>query len=139
MKQAEQSARNRAHINNLVAQCEELKKIYPNIDFFTEMNNPQFLKWTSPEVGMSFEQAYMAIHGKELQTQAMAYGMDRTKQQLSQTIAAQRARPGEGAMSGKSQAAAAEPRLNPATMDKAERKKFKDYIRAHPERLVSFD
>ena len=139
MKQAQESAKNQAHIQNLVAQCEELKKVYPNIDFFTEMNNPQFRMWTSPAVGMSFEQAYMALHGKELQTQAVAYGMDRTKAQLGQTIAAQQARPGEGAMSGKSQAAAAEPRLNPAAMDKAERKKLKDYIKAHPERRVSFD
>ncbi len=137
--QAAEAARNQAHIQSLVQQCEELKKVYPNIDFFTEMNNEQFRLWTSPAVGMSFEQAYMALHGKELQTQAVAYGMDRTRQQLGQTIQAQRARPGEGAMNGRSQAAAAEPRLNPAAMDKNDRKRIKDYIKAHPDRQVSFD
>lgn len=136
-KAAEESAQNKAHVMNLYNQCEELKKVYPEIDFFTEMNNEQFLRWTSPAVGMSFEQAYMALHGKELQTQAMAYGMDRTKAQLGQTIQAQRARPGEGAMSGKSQAAAAEPRMNPATMTKQERKKYKDYIKSHG--AIDFD
>ena len=138
-EQAAEAAKNQAHIQELVRQCEELKKVYPDIDFFTEMNNPQFRLWTSPAVGMSFEDAYHAIHHKELQTQAVAYGMDRTKQQLGQTIAAQRARPGEGAMSGKSQAAAAEPRMNPAAMDRTERKKLKDWIKAHPDRTVSFD
>ena len=136
-KAKQESAANQAHIQNLYGQCEELKKVYPNIDFFTEMNNEQFRLWTSPAVGMSFEQAYMALHGKEIQTQAVAYGMDRTREQLSQTIQAQRARPGEGAMNGRSQAAAAEPRMNPANMSKAERKKIKDYIKSHG--AVSFD
>ena len=138
-KAQQEQAKNQAHIQSLVAQCEELKKVYPDIDFFTEMNNPQFRLWTSPAVGMSFEDAYHAIHHKELQTQAVAYGMNRTKQQLGQTIAAQQARPGEGAMNGRSQAAAAEPRINPANMTRAERKKIKDYIRAHPGERVSFD
>ena len=130
-KAAEESAQNRQHIQNLFGQCEELKKVYPNIDFFAEMNDEDFRTWTSPAVGMSFEQAYMAKHGKELQTQAVAYGMERTREQMSQTIQAQRARPGEGAMNGRSQAAAAEPRMNPANMTRAERRKFKDYIKAH--------
>ena len=138
-REEQERAANQAHIQNLYTQCEELKKVYPNIDFFAEMNNPQFQLWTSPAVGMSFEDAYYAIHHKDLQTQAVAYGMDRTKQQLGQTIAAQRARPGEGAMSGKSQAAAAEPRMNPANMTREERKKYKDYIKAHPNERVSFD
>lgn len=136
-RQEREQAANRQHIQNLFNQCEELKKVYPNIDFFAEMNNEQFRTWTSPAVGMSFEQAYMAIHGKELQTQAVAYGMNRTREQLAQTIQAQKARPSEGAMSGKSQAAAAEPKLNPANMTKQERKRFKDYVKAHG--AVSFD
>lgn len=136
-KAAEESAQNQAHISNLFAQCEELKKVYPEIDFFTEMNDPDIFLWTSPKVGMSFKQAYMAKHGEELQKQAVAYGMDRTRAQLGQTIQAQRARPGEGAMSGKSQAAAAEPRMNPATMTKQERKKYKDYIKSHG--AIDFD
>lgn len=136
---AAEAAANDAHVHALYSQFEELRKIYPNIDFFKEMQDPEFFNWTSPAVGMSFEQAYMAKHGKELQKQAMAYGMDRTRAQLGQTIQAQRGRPGEGAMSGMSQAAAAEPRMNPAAMDKKERKKLKDYIKAHPDRTVSFD
>ena len=136
-KAEREQAENRQHIQNLFNQCEELKKVYPSIDFFAEMNNEQIRYWTSPAVGMSFEQAYMAVHGKELQAQAVAYGMNRTREQLSQTIQAQRARPSEGAMNSKSQAAAAEPKLNPANMTKQERKRFKDYVKAHG--AVSFD
>ena len=136
-KAEKEQAENRAHFQKLYDQCEELKKVYPSIDFFAEMQNPDILKWTHPSVGMSFKQAYLAVHGEELQTQAVAYGMNRTREQMAQTIQAQRARPAEGAMSGKSQAAAAEPKLNPANMTPQERKKFKDYVKRYG--AVSFD
>ncbi len=136
--QAAQAARDEAHVRQLYGQYEELKKIYPDIDFFKEMQDPEFFTWTSPSVGMSFEAAYYAKHGKELQTQAVAFGMDRTRQQLGQTIAAQQKRPGEGAMSGKNQAAAAEPKMNPANMKRNEIKKLKEWIKAHPDKVVSF-
>ena len=77
----------------------------------------------------SVKQAYDAIHGDELRAQAVAYGMDRTRQQLGQTIQAQQARPGEGAMSGKNQAAAAEPKINPANMTRKDREAYKRMIR----------
>lgn len=136
-KAEKEQAENRAHFQQLYDQCEELKKVYPSIDFFAEMQNPDILKWTHPSVGMSFKQAYMAVHGEELQTQAVAYGMNRTREQMAQTIQAQRARPAEGAMSGKSQAAAAEPKLNPANMTPQERKKYKEYVKRYG--AVSFD
>lgn len=135
--QALQAVKDREHIQNLIQQGEEMKKIYPGFDMVTEMQNEKFRYWTSPAVGMSVKQAYDAIHGDELRTQAVAYGMDRTRQQLGQTIQAQRARPGEGAMSGKNQAAAAEPKVNPANLTKKERQAYKQMIRRGVP--VSFD
>ena len=140
LTKAEEDAKRQEHFNSLMQQAEALKEIYPGFDLIAELNaSEKFRKMTMPGSGYTVEDAYMVVHGKDLMAQAMAYGMDRTRAQLGQTIQAQRGRPGEGAMSGKSQAAAAEPRLNPAAMNKQERKKFKDFIKAHPDKVVSFD
>jgi len=135
-KRAEEGAKIRAHVNGLMQQGEELKAKFPDFDFFKEMENEQFRNMTSPAMGMSVEQAYYAIHGHELVPQLMAYGMNRAQQQMGQTIQAQRARPVEGAMNGRNQAAA-EPKMNPANMSKPERAKMKEWIRLHGP--VSFD
>lgn len=140
LTKAEEDAKRQEHFNSLMQQAEALKEIYPGFDLIAELNaSEKFRKMTMPGSGYTVEDAYMVVHGKDLMAQAMAYGMDRTRAQLGQTIQAQRGRPGEGAMSGKSQAAAAEPRMNPAAMSKQERKKFKDFIKAHPDKVVSFD
>lgn len=140
LTKAEEDAKRQEHFHDLQRQAEAMREIYPGFDLIAELNGSEkFRKMTMPGSGYTVEDAYMVVHGKDLMAQAMAFGMDRTRQQYGQTVQAQRARPGEGAMSGKSQAAAAEPRLNPAAMTKAERRKFKDYIKAHPERTVSFD
>ena len=124
-----QAVKDREHAMGLIQQGEEMKQIYPGFDLMAEMQNEQFRHWVSPQVGMSVKQAYDAIHGDELRAQAVAYGMDRTRQQLGQTIQAQQARPGEGAMSGKNQAAAAEPKINPANMSRKDREAYKRMVR----------
>ena len=87
-------------------------------------------------MNMTVEQAYYAIHGKELVPQLMAYGMQRAQNQMGQTLQAQRMRPAEGAMSAKNQAAA-EPALNPNSLDRTERSKLKEYVRKYGP--ISFD
>ena len=136
LKRAEESAQIRKHVDGLMRQGEELKAMFPDFDFFKEMENPQFRAMTGPEMGMTVEQAYYALHGKEMVPQLMAYGMQRAQNQMGQTIQAQRARPAEGAMNGKNQAAA-EPKLNPANLPRSERNKLKEWIRIHGP--VSFD
>ena len=136
LKRAEESAMYRRHIDNLVQQGEELKQTFPDFDFFKEMENEQFRMMTGPQMNMSVEQAYYAIHGKELVPQLMAYGMQRAQNQMGQTLQAQRMRPAEGAMSAKNQAAA-EPALNPNSLDRTERSKLKEYVRKYGP--ISFD
>ncbi len=136
LRQAEESARYRQHINGLMQQGEELKQVFPDFDFFKEMENEQFRMMTGPQMNMTVEQAYYALHGKELIPQLLAYGMQRAQNQMGQTIQAQRSRPAEGAMIGKNQAAA-EPKLNPAKMQRADRNKMKEWIKMHGP--VSFD
>ena len=127
----------RGHIAGLMQQAEELKKVFPDFDINRELQeNEKFRLWTSPTVGMSVEEAYYALHGKDLTPQLMAYGMQRAQQQMGQTIQAQRARPAEGAMSGRNPAAA-EPRINPKNLSRAEMKKYKELIRM--DKFTSFD
>ena len=125
----------RQHVAGIRQQAEELQKAFPNFNLEAEMQNPEFIKLTQPG-GISVKQAYMALHGDELIPQMMAYGMQRAQQQMGQTIQAQRARPAEGAMSGKNPAAA-EPRINPKNLSRPEMKKYKELIRMG--KFTSFD
>ena len=136
LRQAEERAQYRQHINGLMQQGEELKAKFPDFDFFKEMENEQFRNMTSPQMGMTVEQAYYAIHGQELVPQLMAYGMQRAQQQMGQTIQAQRSRPMEGAMNSRNQAAA-EPKMNPNNLQKQDRHKIKEWVKAHGP--ISFD
>ena len=126
----------RSHIANLAQQGEELKQMFPNFDFRTEMENPTFARLTSPEVGISVKDAYFAIHHDELAPQMLAYGMQRAQQQMGQTLQAQAARPSEGAMRN-TNPAAAEIKLNPRNMTRKEREEIKRQVRLG--RRVSFD
>ena len=109
----------REHFANLARQGEELKKTFPDFNLMKEMENPTFKRLTMPNSGLTVEAAYYAVHHKELETQAMAYGIQRTQQQISQTLQANRARPVEGAMkSGQP----ADIEIDPRTMTREQRK-----------------
>ena len=86
------------HFAKLANQAAEMQKQFPDFDLQAELKNEEFFKMTSPEVGIPVRDAYFAIHHNELAPQMMAYGMERAKQQMGQTIQAQRKRPAEGAM-----------------------------------------
>lgn len=124
------------HFNKLMEQAESMKQLYPDFDLQKELANPNFMRLTSPEVGVSVEDAYYAIHHKELAPQMMAYGMQRAKQQMGQTLQAQRQRPAEGAMRNQGQPAAAV-RLDPKALTKQERAAIKRQVFLG--KKVSFD
>lgn len=87
----------RQHMQKLAMQAEELKKIFPSFDLMTEMQDERFRRLTAPNSGLDVRAAYYALHHDELEPQAMAYGIQRAQQQISQTIQANRQRPVEGA------------------------------------------
>ena len=119
----------RNHFGKLVQQAEEFKKQLPDFDLMkTLQEDPNFVKLTSPEVGLSVEDAFFALHRKEMMPQAMAMGMERAKQQMGQTIQAQRRRPTEGAMKAGGQPAAADFNINFRQLKPGERKKIYDLI-----------
>ena len=135
-EQAEQDRVFTAHLQKLAQQGEALKQIYPDFDLRKELANENFRRMTSPDVGISVEDAYYAIHHKELGPQMLAYGMQRAKQQMGQTLQAQQQRPAEGAMRTQGNPAA-EVRLDPRSMTRKERAEIKRQVLLG--RKVSFD
>lgn len=118
----------RNHFDKLMQQAEEFKKQFPDFDLQqTLKNDPNFVRLTSPTVGLSVRDAYFALHHDELAPQMMAYGMERAKQQMGQTIQAQRRRPAEGAMKTGGQPAA-DFNVDPRSLSRPERNKLYQLI-----------
>ena len=66
------------HISKLEQQGEAMKAVFPNFDLRTEMQNSVFARLTSPSVGMSVEDAFYAVHRKEIQAQSMQVAAQKT-------------------------------------------------------------
>ena len=88
------------HIIKLEQQGEALKKVFPNFDLRTELQNPAFARMTSPNVGISVEDAYYAIHRNEIQAASMQVAAQKTAQKISNAIQAGSRRPNENGASG---------------------------------------
>lgn len=85
-----------AHVSGIMQQAEELKQLFPGFDLDKEMQNPDFVRMTSPG-GVSVKQAFYALHGDELVPQLMAFGVQTGKDQVSRSLQVNKARPVEGA------------------------------------------
>ena len=105
-RQQREEARNledqklRAHFDKLQQQGDAMKKVFPNFDLRTELQNPAFARMTSPNVGISVEDAYYAVHRNEIQAAAMQATAQRTAQKISNSIQAGSRRPDEAGASG---------------------------------------
>lgn len=84
-----------AHLEGLQQQGEEMKKVFPDFDLSRELENPAFLRMTSPGVGLSVEDAYYAVHRKEIQTAAMQQTARQTAEQMANAIRSGQRRPTE--------------------------------------------
>ena len=115
------------HIIKLEQQGEEMKKVFPNFDLRTELQNPVFARMTSPNVGISVQDAYYAIHRNEIQTAAVQVTAQKTAQKISNAIQAGSRRPAENGTSGQA------PSVTTFDYSKAsaeQRKAFKEHIRS---------
>ena len=115
------------HFAKLEQQAEEMKKVFPNFDLRTELQNPNFVRMTSPNVGISVEDAYYACHRKELQTAAMQVAAQKTAQKISNDIQAGNRRPSENGTSGQAPSVTT---FDYRGMSPEQRKAFKDRIRS---------
>ena len=119
----------RQHYMNLAQQTEQLKSKFPDVNLDVELQNETFLKLTSPAIGLSVEDAYFAVHHKDLAPQMMEYGMQRARNQMAQTIMVNGNRPREGGLNTQ-QTAAADMKVNPKSMDRRERDALRNRIHA---------
>ena len=115
------------HFQKLQQQGEEMKKVFPNFDLRQELQNPAFVRMTSPNVGISVEDAYYAIHRKELQTAAMQVTAQKTAQKVSNAIQAGTRRPAENGINGQAPSVT---NFDYRAASKAERQALKDHIRS---------
>lgn len=111
----------RGHFDSLQRQGRDMADRYVGFDLQKELENPMFVKLTGPHVGLSVEDAYMAMHHREL-TRAVADG---ARRDLSNAIRAGIARPAEH---GRTAPAATVTTFDYRNADRAQRKAFKQEI-----------
>ena len=113
------------HIVKLQQQGEAMKKVFPNFDLRTELQNPVFARMTSPNVGISVEDAYYAVHRNEIQRAAMQVTAQKTAQKISNDIQAGNRRPNENGTSGQAPSVTT---FDYRSMSPEQRKALKDRI-----------
>ena len=85
----------RQHILTLERQGEAMKAAFPGFDLRRELRNPAFARMTAPDVGVSVEDAYYALHRGEIQSAAMQVTAQKTAQMISDSIRSGALRPVE--------------------------------------------
>lgn len=114
------------HILKLEQQGQALKSVIPNFDLRTEMQNPVFARLTSPSVGLSVEDAFYAVHRKEMQAQSMQVAAQQATQMISNAIQSGTHRPDE---TGTASQAPSVSKFDYKNATPAQRKAIKDEIR----------
>ena len=115
------------HFKSLEQQGEALKSMFPNFDLRKELQNPVFARMTSPGVGLSVEDAYHAVHRKEIMAAGMQVTAQQTAEKISNAIQAGSRRPDENGTSGQS---ASVTTFDYSKASKAQRDALKQQIRA---------
>ena len=90
------------HFMKLEQQGEALKQVFPNFDLRKELQNPVFARMTSPNVGLSVEDAYHAVHRKEIDAARSQVIAQKAAEKFSNAIQAGSRRPDENGTSGQS-------------------------------------
>ena len=85
----------RRHFRSLEQQAEAMKSMFPGFDLRRELSDPAFARMTAPDVGISVEDAYYALHRGEIQSAAMQVTAQKTAQMISDSIRSGAMRPQE--------------------------------------------
>lgn len=108
------------HLQSLIEQEAELREIVPGFELMQALCDPRFLRLTAPHAGLGLEDAYYALHRKEIGKAAARQSLEA----LSRSIRSGGERPKELSdhKAGRSFA------QNPGSMTKAEREALKKRI-----------
>ena len=115
------------HLQKLEQQGEAMKAKFPNFDLRKELQNPYFMRMTSPNVGISVEDAYFAVHRNEIMTAGMQVAAQKTAQKMSNAIQAGSRRPQENGTTGQAPSVTT---FDYRTASKQQRDALKQQIRA---------
>lgn len=114
VSQFTQQAQMEKHLQGLVQQGEALRQKYPAFDLQAAMQDERFVRMTSPNGGLTVEQAFAALHHDEMQAYAMQQAAQMSRAQAAQTVQANMARPRENAARG--MAPPAQVRIDPSKL-----------------------
>lgn len=115
------------HYTNLVQQGETLKKTFPGFNLQEELKNPAFARMTAPGTGvMSVEDAYRAVHRKEIEQAALKAAADQTAKNMANAVRSGTMRPREN---GSTTAAPSVSTFDYRTASKEQRDALKARIR----------
>lgn len=115
------------HLARLEKEAEPMKEAFPGFDLQTELKNPVFARMTAPDVGISVEDAYYAVHRAALREADMQRAAQITAEKIAGAIRSGNRRPNE---SGSPNAAPFITVFDYAKASKAQREAFKKDIRA---------
>ena len=129
LRRATQQTAEQRNWNELLAQGEELKQLYPSFDMDEEMTNPEFGKTlaffrNSNMYPDPVRRAYELVHRDEIMGGAMQYAVQQTQQKISNSIKSGMARPQENGTANV--AAGAPTSLDPSKLSKAQIEEFKN-------------
>ena len=110
----EKEAESRKEFEALMAQGEELKKVYPNFSLGEELSNPDFGRLIASKVPL--RTAYEVVHKDEILAGGMQYAVQQTAQKISNSIQSGH-RPTENGLSGKAPASG---KIDPSKLSKKE-------------------
>lgn len=111
-----------SHLSSLRAQEAELRREIPEFRLEDALQDKDFLRLTSPTVGVSVRRAYFALHGAERERRAA----EESARRLAQSVASGASRPREGG----GQSGAALTGLNPRALSAGQRQALKERILA---------
>ena len=94
-EQADLRPRMQQHFSALLSQSQALQRKFPSFRLEREMQDPKFVKLTSPGTGVSLEDAYYLVHRHEIGEAALRVAAQRTTQQISNAMRAGMLRPEE--------------------------------------------
>ena len=120
------------HILKLEQQGEAMKAIFPNFDLRKELQNPQFARMTAPNVGLSVEDAYYAVHRREIQEASMQVTAQKVAQKISNDIQSGKSRPAENGTTGQAPSVAT---FDYSKASREQREALKKRIRSSREKI----
>lgn len=116
------------HIQGMIASFDrDVKSVFPGADLRTELQNPDFRRLTSPEVGISPKDAYWLVHRQEIEAMTVQTVARKTQQKLSQSVQSGMNRPAENG--SRDVSPALDIRDDPSKWSKMDREEVKRRVR----------